>query len=186
MRDLLIHDDDLIVATHGRSFWVMDDIAPLRELAAAKGKTTGMLLKPAAAWRVRRDNYTDTPLPADEPMGENPPDGALIDYVLPKDLTGPVTLEILDRGGKVIRKYSSTDAVKPDREEMEKDLIPMYWPLVHGPLPAGVGMHRWVWDLRATTPMATRYEYPISAVPHRTPRTPQGPLGDGGDLHGAG
>jgi photosystem II stability/assembly factor-like uncharacterized protein len=176
MRDLLVHDDDLIVATHGRSFWVLDDMAPLRELAAAKGKATGMLLKPAAAWRVRRDNYTDTPLPADEPMGENPPDGALIDYALPKGASGPVTLEILDRGGKVIRRYSNNDAVKPAPEEMEKDLIPAYWPLVHGPLPATVGMHRWVWDLRATTPMATRYEYPISAVPHRTPRTPQGPL----------
>jgi hypothetical protein len=87
-----------------------------------------------------------------------------------------VTLEILDRGGKVIRRYTSNDAVKPTDEELRKDLIPAYWPQVHGPLPATAGMHRWVWDLRETTPMATNYQYPISAVPHRTPRVPQGPL----------
>jgi photosystem II stability/assembly factor-like uncharacterized protein len=176
MRDLLVHEDDLIVATHGRSFWVLDDIAPLRELAAAKGKATGMLLKPAAAWRLRRDNYTDTPLPADEPMGENPPDGALIDYALPDRASGPVTLEILDKSGAVIRRYTSNDPVKPTDEELHKDLIPMYWPHIAGPMPATPGMHRWVWDLRATTPTATRYQYPISAVPHETPHTPQGPL----------
>jgi hypothetical protein len=174
MRDLLVHEDDLIVATHGRSFWVLDDVAPLRELAAGHGKAGGMLLKPAAAWRVRRDSYTDTPLPADEPMGENPPDGALIDYALPDGVSGPVTLEILDKGGAVIRRYTSNDAVKPTGEELRKDLIPAYWPGMTGPLPASAGMHRWVWDLRGTTPTATRYEYPIAAVPHRTPRTPQG------------
>ncbi|KAA6457328.1 glycoside hydrolase [Acidobacteria bacterium AB60] len=176
MRDLLVHEDDLVVATHGRSFWVLDDIAPLRELAANKGRPSGMLLKPAAAWRVRRDNYTDTPLPADEPMGENPPDGALIDFALPKDVTGPVTLEILDKGGALIRRYTSNDPVKPGDEELHKDLIPSYWPLIAGPLPATPGMHRWVWDLRATKPASGRYEYPIAAVPHRTPKTPQGPL----------
>jgi len=181
MRDLLIHEDDLIVATHGRSFWVLDDIAPLRELAAANGIAAGMLLKPAAAWRVRRDMYTDTPLPADEPMGENPPDGAIVDYALPEGVTGPVTLEILDKDGAVIRRYTSNDPVKPTPEELQSDLIPAYWPLVHGPLPATAGMHRWVWDLRATTPTATHYEYPISAVPHRTPKVPLGPLVTAGE-----
>ena len=181
MRDLLIHQDDLIVATHGRSFWILDDIAPLRELArvelgGANGKPMGMLLKPAEAWRVRRDNYTDTPLPPDEPQGENPPDGAMVDYALPQSVSGPVTLEILDVGGKVIRRYSSTDAVSPEPEEMQKDLIPAYWPQVHGPVPATAGMHRWVWDLRAATPAAMNYQYPISAVAHRTPKVPQGPL----------
>jgi photosystem II stability/assembly factor-like uncharacterized protein len=176
MRDLLIHEDDLVVATHGRSFWVLDDIAPLRELAAAKGKPEKMLLKPAAAWRVRRDNYADTPVPADEPMGENPPDGALVDYALPDGLSGPVSLEILDKGGKVIRRFTSNDPVVPSPEEMQTNLIPAYWPLVRGPLAATAGMHRWVWDLRANTPMAGRYSYPISAVPHRTPQVPQGPL----------
>jgi len=176
MRDLLIHDDDLIVATHGRSFWVLDDIAPLRELAARAGKQGAMLFKPAAAWRVRRDENTDTPLPADEPAGENPPDGAIVDYALPQDVHNPVTLEILDAKGAVVRRYSSEDGETPSAETLRKDLIPPYWPQIHGRLPGTAGMHRWVWNLRATQPMATAYEYPIAAVPHRTPLSPQGPL----------
>jgi photosystem II stability/assembly factor-like uncharacterized protein len=175
MRDLLVKDDDLVVATHGRSFWILDDVAPLREMAAQTGEKTALLFKPAAAWRVRDMEYTDTPLPPDEPMGQNPPDGALIDYDLPASAQD-VTLEVLDRDGKVLRSYSSKDPVTPTPEEMKKNLIPPYWPLVHGPLPVSAGMHRWVWDLRSTTPTATRYGYPISAVPYRTPLKPQGPL----------
>jgi photosystem II stability/assembly factor-like uncharacterized protein len=175
MRDLLVKGDDLVVATHGRSFWILDDVAPLREMAAQTGEKMPMLLKPADAWRVRSMEYTDTPVPPDEPLGENPPDGALIDYDLPAQAQD-VTLELLGSDGSVLRKYSSKDAVTPTPEEMKKNLIPPYWPLVHGPLPATAGMHRWVWDLRSTTPTATRYGYPISAVPYRTPLTPQGPL----------
>ncbi len=115
-------------------------------------------------------------MPADEPAGENPPDGAVIDYALPEGVQGPVTLEILDTAGKAVRRYASDDKPEPTREEMEKQLIPMYWLRMPRVLPATAGMHRWVWDLRYTTPTATRYEYPISAVPHATPRTPQGPL----------
>jgi hypothetical protein len=172
MRDLLIHEDDLVVATHGRSFWILDDIAPLRELAAGHA---AMLLKPAAAWRVRRDEWTDTPLPPDEPAGENPPDGACLDYALTQDAKS-VTLEILDGQGALVRRYSSEDPVTPPPEQAAKNLIPTYWPLVHGPLAVSAGMHRWVWNLRGTQPMATSYEYPIAAVPHRTPLSPQGPL----------
>ncbi|HVT98277.1 MAG TPA: hypothetical protein VHE33_12285, partial [Acidobacteriaceae bacterium] len=175
MRDVLVKDDDLIVATHGRSFWILDDVAPLREIAAQAGEKMPLLFKPADAWRVRSAEYTDTPMPLDEPRGENPPDGALIDY----DLQSPaqdVTLEVLSSDGAVLRKYSSHDPVTPTPEEMKKDLIPPYWPMVHGPLATTAGMHRWVWDLRSTTPTATRYSYPISAVPHRTPLNPQGPL----------
>ncbi|MHB1838871.1 MAG: WD40/YVTN/BNR-like repeat-containing protein [Acidobacteriaceae bacterium] len=169
MRDLLVKDDDLVVATHGRSFWVLDDVSPLRELAAETGKEKAMLFTPAAAWRVRRDTNTDTPLPADEPAGENPPDGAILDYDLPQDAHGAVTLEILDNTGNVLRKYSSDDPVSPTPEELRTGLIPAYWPKMHGPLPTTAGMHRWVWDLRATAPTATNYSYPIAAVPHRTP-----------------
>ena len=174
MRDLLVKDDDLIVATHGRSFWVMDDVAPLRELAAGDGKKT--LFAPAAAWRVRRDTNTDTPLPADEPAGENPPDGAIIDYRLAHEARGPVTLEVLDATGAVLRRFSSEDPVVPSAVELRDELIPAYWPEMHGPLPKSEGMHRWVWDLHATAPAATHAEYPIAAVPHRTPLTPEGPL----------
>ncbi len=174
-RDLLVHGDDLVVATHGRSFWVLDDIEPLREIAADASKLP-TLFKPAAAWRVRRDNYTDTPLPPDEPMAANPPDGAIIDYDLPQAASGVVTLEILDSAGHVIRRYASTDPVTPTREELRTNLIPPYWPKRNGPLPTSAGMHRWVWNLHATTPTATHYDYPISAVPHRTPLEPQGPV----------
>ncbi|MFY9748817.1 MAG: glycoside hydrolase [Acidobacteriaceae bacterium] len=175
MRDLLLKDDDLIVATHGRSFWILDDVAPLRQMAADAGEKTAMLFKPAAAWRVRSAEYTDTPVPPDEPMGENPPDGAIIDYDLASNAQD-VTLEVLDRDGKALRSFSSKDPVTPTPEQMKTNLIPPYWPLLHGPLPVAAGMHRWVWDLRSTTPTATRYDYPISAVPHRTPLRPLGPL----------
>ena len=176
MRDLLIKDDDLIVATHGRSFWVLDDVSPLRQLAADAGRKTSMLFAPAPAWRVRRDGNTDTPLPADEPAGENPPDGAILDYELLHAARGPVTLEVLDSSGHLLRRYSSDDPVAPTPEQLRTELIPAYWPLMRGPLPTTAGMHRWVWDLRETTPSATNYDYPIAAVPHRTPLDPQGPL----------
>ena len=178
MRDLIVHDDDLIVATHGRSFWILDDVAPLRSIASAEAsnKSLPLLFPPAPAWRVRRDNNTDTPLPPGTPAGENPPNGAIIDYNLPDAATGPVTLEILDPTGKVIRHYSSTDPVAPTPEKLRTELIPAYWPKMTGPLPTSAGMHRWVWNLRETAPVATNYDYPISAVPHRTPLEPQGPL----------
>ncbi len=179
MRDLWITSNDqgsdLIVATHGRSFWILDDISPLRQLASLAPDAV-TLFKPSAAYRVRRSTYSDTPLPIDEPQGENPPDGAVIDYSLPASFRGSVTLEILDGSGKLVRRYASTDAPYATPDELAKQLIPLYWLKMPQTLPASAGMHRWVWDLRATTPTATRYEYPISAVPHRTPRTPQGPL----------
>ena len=176
MRDLLVHDNDLIVATHGRSFWVLDDVTPLRVLAADAAKKTPMLFPPEPAWRVQRDTNTDTPLPADEPAGQNPPDGAIIDYNLARNVHGPVILEVLDSAGKLLRRYSSEDPVTPIPETLRSELIPPVWPLIQGPLPATAGMHRWVWDLRATAPTATHFDYPISAVPHRTPLEPQGPL----------
>ena len=190
MRDLLVHGDDLVVATHGRSYWVLDDVATLREMEVSpthvamkprhewgtRAVDEAYLFKPAEAWRIQRDNYTDTPLPADEPAGENPPDGAILDYALPQDAHGAVTLEILDAKGAVLRKYSSEGVEGPDVKQWQSPLIPEYWPLARGPLPKTAGMHRWVWDLRATAPAATNYSYPIAAVPHRTPLTPQGPL----------
>jgi photosystem II stability/assembly factor-like uncharacterized protein len=176
MRDLWIHENDLIVATHGRAFWILDDISPLRQLEGIQAKTEPILFKPGAAYRVRRDTNTDTPLPPDEPAGQNPPDGAAIDYSLPESTEGPVTLEILDPAGNVVRRYSSTDKPEQTLGELKKQLIPLYWIRMPQVLPASAGMHRWVWDLRYATPTATHYEYPIAAVPQDTPRTPQGPL----------
>jgi photosystem II stability/assembly factor-like uncharacterized protein len=176
MRDLLIKDNDLIVATHGRSFWILDDISPLRQIAGMRVDESAFLFKPGAAYRVRRSTYSDTPLPIDEPAGENPPDGAVIDYALPQGIAGPVTLEILDSAGKLVRKYASNDAPEVTIEALSKQLIPLYWLRMPKTLPGTPGMHRWVWDLHYTTPTATNYSYPISAVPHDTPRTPEGPL----------
>jgi photosystem II stability/assembly factor-like uncharacterized protein len=176
MRDLLIQGNDLVVATHGRSFWILDDISPLRQLAAIKTASEPILFKPGEAYRVRRSTYPDTPIPPDEPAGQNPPDGAVIDYALPASVQGPVTLEILDASGKLVRRFSSTDAPEATPEQLAKQLIPLYWLRMPKTLPATAGTHRWIWDLRYTTPTATRYDYPISAVPHDTPRNPQGVL----------
>jgi photosystem II stability/assembly factor-like uncharacterized protein len=173
MRDLWIHENDLIVATHGRSFWILDDIAPLREAAAAMADSVH-LFAPAPAYRVQRDTYTDTPLPPDEPVGANPPDGAILDYSLPAAAT-TVTLEILDAQGHLVRRFSNTD--KPDitEEELQKQLIPLYWVRPFRQLPTAAGMHRWIWDLHYPAPAATRHDYPIAAIPHDTPRFPLGP-----------
>jgi len=175
MRDLWIHNDDLLVGTHGRSFWVLDDITPLRQLAAAANADV-YLFKPASAYRVRRDTYTDTPLPPDEPAGQNPPDGAVIDYALGAGVTGPVSIEILDASGKRLRRYSSSDKPPFTLESLRETLtIPTYWVRMPATLSSAPGMHRWVWDLHETPPESSSYGYPISAVPHDTPREPLGP-----------
>ncbi|HMD87206.1 MAG TPA: glycoside hydrolase [Terriglobia bacterium] len=175
MRDLWIHNDDLLVGTHGRSFWVLDDITPLRQVAAAANAEV-YLFKPAQAYRVRRDTNSDTPLPPDEPAGQNPPDGAVIDYVLGEGATGPVTLEILDAAGKQLRRYSSDDKPPFTIESLGKTLtVPTYWVRMPTTLSSAPGMHRWVWDLHETPPQSSAYGYPISAVPHDTPREPLGP-----------
>ena len=174
MRDLWIHDNDLIVATHGRSFWILDDITPLREATDSVANAEAHLFTPALAYRMQRDTYTDTPLPPDEPAAANPPDGAVIDYYL-AHASGPVTLEILDAHGQLVRKYSSADEPDVSEADLKKQLIPLYWLRPFHPLPSDAGMHRWVWDLHYPTPDSTRHDYPISAIPGDTPRYPLGP-----------
>jgi photosystem II stability/assembly factor-like uncharacterized protein len=175
MRDLWVHENDLIVATHGRSFWILDDIAPLRQIGEATASAAVHVFNPSPAYRVRRSTNTDTPFPVDEPAGENPPDGAVIDYVLEQPATGPLTLEILDTQGKFVRRYSSADQPEPTQAELEKQLIPLYWLRAPRTLSAGPGMHRWIWDLRYPPPVSAEHEYPIAAVPRNTPRYPLGP-----------
>jgi len=176
MRDLWINDNDLIVATHGRSFWILDDISPLRQMDPGVSAADAHLFSPGPAYRVRRDTNTDTPLPPDEPAGENPPDGAAIDYFLAKPSSQPVTLEIVDSAGKLVRRYSSNDKPEQTQAELEKQLIPLYWLQPATTLSTEAGMHRWIWDLRYPAPLSIEHEYPIAAVPHRTPRYPLGPL----------
>jgi len=174
MRDLWINGDDLIVGTHGRSFWILDDITPLRQAADALAKSEAYLFRPAVAYRVQRDTNTDTPLPPDEPAGANPPDGAILDYYLPQAAT-TVTLEVLNGQGEVARTFSSADKPEVSDEALKKQLIPLYWLRSFKALPVAAGMHRWVWGLHATAPVSTRHEYPIAAIPSDTPRLPRGP-----------
>jgi len=176
MRDFGIHENDLIVATHGRSFWILDDITPLRQLSEVKANSDAYLFKPEVAYRVRRSTNPDTPIPPDEPAGKNPPDGAILDYLLPQPVSGSVTIEIVDAKGDLVRRFSSADKPEVTQAELEKQYIPLYWIRMPKTLSASTGMHRWVWDLHYPSPTAAKYEYPISAVPHDTPRTPLGPL----------
>jgi hypothetical protein len=175
MRDLWIHDSDLIVGTHGRSFWILDDITPLREVAASFSAAGAHLFTPALAYRVQRDTNTDTPLPPDEPAAANPPDGAIIDYYLSHTASAPITLEILDARGQLVRKFSSDDKPGVTQADLRKQLIPLYWLRPFRALPSDAGMHRWVWDLHYPAPDSPRHEYPISAIPGDTPRYPLGP-----------
>src|SRR5437660_9206321 len=171
IRDLTIHENDLIVGTHGRSFWVLDDIGPLRQIDASTGSVAA-LLRPAVAYRVRWNKNTDTPLPPDEPAGRNPPDGAVFDYFLKQAPSAPMTLEIRDAAGGLVRRFSSADA-PPPRDTTAN--IPEYWMRPPQPLSAAPGMHRFVWDLRFPPLAVSEHEYPISAVVHDTPREPRGP-----------
>ena len=174
MRDLCIHESDLIVATHGRGFWVLDGLAPLRQHNPAAAPAV-RLYRPGPAVRIRASTNTDTPLPPDEPVGENPPDGAILDYVLPAAAPGAVLLEILDAQGKVVRRYADTDPVEPTEADLAKLSIPAYWVQRPRALPATAGAHRWVWDLHYTPPDTFRHSYPMTAVYQNTPRLPRGP-----------
>jgi photosystem II stability/assembly factor-like uncharacterized protein len=151
-RDLVIHEDDLIVATHGRGFWVLDDITPLRELSDEVFNSSAHLFRPADAYDTPPPSENGTPKPRDEPLAENPPYGAIIDYYLKSDASGAVTLEILNPAGESIRRYSSEDRAAPvDPNTLN---IPTSWVRTPEPLAASAGMHRWVWDLRPTPPAA--------------------------------
>ncbi|HZS44160.1 MAG TPA: hypothetical protein VFC63_03600 [Blastocatellia bacterium] len=148
MRDLAIHGDDLIVATHGRGFWVLDNITALRQISDEVARSDAFLFRPAETISMPAGSENGTPQPRDEPLADNPPNGAMIDYYI-KSSSGPVTLEILDPAGDVIRRYSSEDRPQPvDPNTLN---IPAFWRPTPEPLSAASGMHRWVWDLRAQT-----------------------------------
>jgi hypothetical protein len=145
VRDLIVKDDDLVVGTHGRGIWILDDITPLRQIDATTASQPAVLFKPQTAWRVRWNMNTDTPLPPDEPAAPNPPEGAIVDYYLKSAASGPVTLTILGADGKMVRQYSSDDTVfRPDPATIT---IPPYWFRPLSPLSKDAGMHRFTWDL---------------------------------------
>jgi photosystem II stability/assembly factor-like uncharacterized protein len=150
IRDLVVHGDDLVIATHGRSFWILDDVTPLRQMNSQVAATDLWLFKPAAAYRVRPGSDQGTPVPMDEPLAENPPDGALVDYSLKEKAKGPVELEIFDAEGALVRRFSSDESLPKTNP---KDVaIAMEWVRDVAPLSAQAGMHRLVWDLRGALP----------------------------------
>jgi photosystem II stability/assembly factor-like uncharacterized protein len=173
-QDLLVHGDDLVVATQGRAIWVLGDLALLRQVSSAIAAKAAHLFAPAPTYRVRFNNNKDTPLAPETPVGENPPQGAMIDYWLGATPKQPVTLEIRDASGAVVRRFSSLDRpanLPGDRYFAEE------WTKPQPVLAATPGAHRWIWDLRAARPKALEYSYSIAAVWGKdTPLLPEGQL----------
>lgn len=163
IRDLVIKDDDLVIGTHGRSFWILDNITPLRQINFNKTKET-VLFKPQKAIRVRWNMNTDTPLPPEEPAGENPPDGAMIDYYLNSNSNSPVKLEILNAKGELIRTFTSNDTLY----KIPEVNIPLYWIRPQQILAANAGAHRFLWDMRYEA-LNVPAAYPMTAIIHNTP-----------------
>jgi photosystem II stability/assembly factor-like uncharacterized protein len=152
-RDLAIHDTDLVVATHGRGFWVLDDITPLRQVNSQVLGSNTFLFAPETAYNLAPESENGTPQPRDEPLTDNEPQGAIIDYYLGANSSGPVTLEIVNSAGETVRKFSSND--KPPVVDPNTLDIPAFWVRTPPVLSTSSGMHRWVWDLRPTPPANT-------------------------------
>lgn len=191
VRDLQVKDDstclcsDLVAGTHGRGYWILDDVTPLRQAAAIRAAAsagTAYLVKPAPAVRVRFGMNDPTPWPLEMPAGENPPPGGILNYFLAADASGPVTIEILDGAGKTVRSYSSADPVRnpdPAVDPVAYDRIcrenpaapdcgqPLYWPAPQMIVSARAGMHRVYWDLRYQ-PLGEGGGRGGASVPHRT------------------
>ena len=159
VHDLAVSGSDLGVATHGRSFWILDDVTPLRQVTAAAAASGAWLYVPQTGYRLYYPDAVDKR----PPSGQNPPAGVLIDYYLPAEPTGPVTLEIVDAGGSVVRHLSSAKAKGPEQ--------PPEWPDLIQPtdtLPAVKGMNRFVWDLRYDEPAQIPGAF-YAGVPPRGP-----------------
>ena len=176
VRDLIVKDDDLVVGTHGRGIWILDDITPLRQIDV-NNTTDVILFKPQDAYRVRWNMNTDTPLPPDEPVAPNPPEGAIINYYLKSAASGPVTLEIVGSDGKLARRYSSTDeAFKPNPATIT---VPLYWFRPLAALSAAPGMHRFTWDMHYQPLDGSGRlggpNLPIAAIGHNTVPAPSTP-----------
>ena len=168
VRDISIKDDstcmcaDLVAGTHGRGFWILDDVTPLRQYAEAKAATAAYLFKPETAVRVRWGTNDPTPWPPELPAGENPPPGAIIDYYLAADASGEVKLEILNPAGRTVRSYSSTDPIRDPDPALDPIAynklcqktpnapdcgLPLYWPAPQMIISTRAGMHRVTWEM---------------------------------------
>jgi photosystem II stability/assembly factor-like uncharacterized protein len=148
MRDLAVHGDDLVVATHGRGFWVLDNITALRQITDKVSQSAAYLFRPADAVRMHAGADYGTPMPRDEALAENPPVGAMIDYYLKSTASGPLVIEILDSKNELVRRYSSDDRVPPIKPESLE--FPAFWRRAPELPSIAGGMHRWIWDLHYT------------------------------------
>ncbi len=173
INDIVVHEDDVVVATQGRAIWALDDVSPLRHLATHGWSGDFTLVQPSDAYRLRFNQNRDTPMPPEEPRGENPPVGAVIDYLLP-EAAEVVQVEILDSNGRLLRRIRSDD---PEPERNARIYFADLW---LGPTPrpqTTPGHHRFVWDLRLRAPETLRSSYAIAAVPGRpTPIRPEGAM----------
>jgi photosystem II stability/assembly factor-like uncharacterized protein len=175
VHDLVIKDNDLVAATHGRAFWILDDISPLRQLTGEIQSASAHLFQPSPAMRIRATTHGDTPIPPEEPAGENPPPGAIFYYYLKSPAQGEVKLEVLDAKGQVVvRSYSSKDQ---PFQPPTPPAFPAYWFKPENLLSPAAGMHRFLWDVRYSAPPVAQPEYSMFTVAGRdVPREPSGPL----------
>ena len=165
--------------------WIVDDITCLRQIDDEVAGSRAHLFRPADAISIPSGGEFGTPQPRDEPLAQNPPNGAILDYYLASAQSVPVTLEIVDPAGETIRRYSSEDRIPPVNPDTLN--IPAFWRPTPEPLSAAAGMHRWVWDLRP----APTAERPARGAAARAGApagaTPTGPAGAaGGGAAGAG
>jgi len=146
VRDLVVHGDDLVIGTHGRAFWVLDNMSPLRE--GEVGIRDTFIYKPATAIRLNPESFSGTPFPVEEPKAKNPPDGAMIDYYFKSAPSGEVLLEFIDAKGQVVRRVSSADRPAPGGRGAIADV----WIVPPSRVTTRAGMNRFVWDLRYALP----------------------------------
>ena len=156
VQDMTIHGDDLVVATHGRSFWILDNITPLRQAADAQKADGPWLYRPAAAYRIDNDGFSGTPLPPEEPTAKNPPNGAIIDYFL-QSPAKDVKLEIVDAKRNLTRTFSFG---VPGEQKRPPLPIADRWLPKPQLLETSPGMHRFVWDLRWDADQENEYGAP--------------------------
>ncbi len=146
VRDLVVHGDDLVIATHGRGIWILDGVGPLRQATPEVAAAPAWLFQPEKTFRARPAQFTGTPMPKDEPTAPNPPAGARIDYVLGATAVQAVTLEIHDEAGQLVQHWSSADTTaRPDPAQMR---TAPQWITPPQRLAATAGMHRFVWSPR--------------------------------------